>query len=256
MDYTNRNCLNHRLSEHVAWLQPTRYPNRSCSISRVQRTQWLCRDVKPQDLLTSLKYILRMGDDADDGMVHDEIVRDRIVVGIRDSSLSEKLQLDAELTLTTAIAKVHQVEEVKKQQPLLRGEARGTNSAGRRKPDIPVGAVQRRRRPPKLSKPRQVRNSQPQTCTRCGKCPSHDRPSCPAKGAICHKCTKHGHFQAVCRSTPKVREINQGDPFLPFLGGVDSQDTANNPWRLSLLLNDTPTEFNIDTGVEVSVISF
>lgn len=56
------------------------------------------------------------------------MIRDRIVVGIRDSSLSEKLQLDAELTLTTAIVKVHQAEEVKKQQPLLRGETSGTTT--------------------------------------------------------------------------------------------------------------------------------
>ena len=36
------------------------------------------------------------------GNLHDEMIRDRIVVGIRDSSLAEKLQLDSELTLTKA----------------------------------------------------------------------------------------------------------------------------------------------------------
>ena len=50
------------------------------------------------------------------------MVCDRIVVGIIDSSLLEKLKLDAELTLITAIVKVPQAEEVKKQQTLLRGE--------------------------------------------------------------------------------------------------------------------------------------
>ena len=34
-----------------------------------------------------------------------------------------------------------------------------------------------------------------------------------------------------------------------FLGGL------NNPWRLTIDLNEVPTEFDIDTGVEVSVIS-
>ena len=33
------------------------------------------------------------------GALHDELIRDRIVVGIRDKALSEKLQLEAELTL-------------------------------------------------------------------------------------------------------------------------------------------------------------
>ena len=57
-------------------------------------------------------------------------MRDRIVVGIRSSSLSEKLQLDAELTLARAVTQVRQAEAVKLQQPLVR-----------LKPDTPVGAV-------------------------------------------------------------------------------------------------------------------
>ena len=137
------------------------------------------------------------------GTLHDEMIRDRIVVGIRDSSLSEKLQLDAELTLTTAITKVRQAEEVKKQQPLLRGETPGTTTAGGRKHDTPVGAVQKRKRPLKFTKPRPGKSSPPATCTRCGKSPPHKRQSCPARNAICHKCTKRGHFQAVCRSTER-----------------------------------------------------
>ena len=49
------------------------------------------------------------------------MIRDKIVVGIRDASLAEKLQLDSELTLTKAVTLVRQVEAVKQQQPLLRG---------------------------------------------------------------------------------------------------------------------------------------
>ena len=37
--------------------------------------------------------------------LHDEMIRDRIVVGLRDASLSEKLQLDSKLTLETAVTK-------------------------------------------------------------------------------------------------------------------------------------------------------
>ena len=35
--------------------------------------------------------------------LHDEMIRDRIVVGLRDSNLSERLQIDPELTLDKAI---------------------------------------------------------------------------------------------------------------------------------------------------------
>lgn len=50
------------------------------------------------------------------GDLHDDLVRDRIVVGIRDQKLSERLQLEDKLTLEQAIAKVRQSEAVKRQQ--------------------------------------------------------------------------------------------------------------------------------------------
>ena len=53
-----------------------------------------------------------LSDHCNYGTLHDEMIRNRIVVGIRDCTLSEKLQLDTELTLTTAAAKVHQAEQV------------------------------------------------------------------------------------------------------------------------------------------------
>ena len=68
------------------------------------------------------------------GELHDEMIRDRIMVEIRNSALSEKLQLDSKLTLDIAIAQVRQREAVKQQQPLLRAS-----------PDTPVGAVHKGR---------------------------------------------------------------------------------------------------------------
>ncbi len=37
------------------------------------------------------------------GTLHDELLRDRLVFGLRDSTLSEQMQLDRELTLEKAI---------------------------------------------------------------------------------------------------------------------------------------------------------
>ena len=49
------------------------------------------------------------------------MIRDRIVVGIRDSALSERLQLDPDLTLEKAKTLVRQREAVHEQQAILRG---------------------------------------------------------------------------------------------------------------------------------------
>ena len=64
------------------------------------------------------------------GDLHDEMIHDRIVVSIRNSTLLEKLQLDSRLTLESVIAQVRHSEAVKHQQLLLRGKS-----------DTPVGAV-------------------------------------------------------------------------------------------------------------------
>ena len=55
------------------------------------------------------------------GQLRDEMIRDKLVVGLLDASLSEKMQLDAELTSDKAIALACQSEAVYKQQPVVRG---------------------------------------------------------------------------------------------------------------------------------------
>ena len=55
------------------------------------------------------------------GEMMSEMIRDRLVVGIRDSGLSERLQLKADLTLEDAKKAVRQREAVQEQQQELKG---------------------------------------------------------------------------------------------------------------------------------------
>ena len=50
------------------------------------------------------------------------MIRDRLVVGLRDAALSEKLQMDSELSLEKSLSMARQREAVKKQQSVVRGE--------------------------------------------------------------------------------------------------------------------------------------
>lgn len=54
--------------------------------------------------------------------LRDELIRDRIVVGLKYTKLSERLQLHANLTLEKAITMARQSETVGKQQAELRQE--------------------------------------------------------------------------------------------------------------------------------------
>ena len=53
----------------------------------------------------------------------EEIIRDRLVVGIRDKSLSERLQMDAALTLEKAKTAIRQREAIQDNRPLWKGDS-------------------------------------------------------------------------------------------------------------------------------------
>ena len=205
------------------------------------------------------------------GNLHNEMIRDRIVVGICDVKLSEKLQLDPDLTLDKAVAQVRQSELVKQQQPVIRGEAQNS----------PVGAVHSDKAKSNYSGNRygsssngghgsrpndyHRRNGPRQThhqeeCGRCGNAQRHDFQRCPARKSLCRKCNRYGHFQQCCRSPEAFRRIQQVQSEEPeeefFLGNVQSRtQQTEQVWRVTLQLNNSSVDFHIDTGAEVTVIS-
>ena len=73
---------------------------------------------------TAEQYIMelyRLAESCDYGDLKDEMIRDRLVVGIRDAVLSQQLQLDPDLTLEKAKKMVRQQEAVHDQQQVLKG---------------------------------------------------------------------------------------------------------------------------------------
>lgn len=152
------------------------------------------------------------------------MIRDRLVVGIRDKTLSEGLQMDSELTLEKAVTKIRQHEEIKKQQPIVRetktaeqkeanvdllkfkkkpnkGNQKGKSSYGRGQKDFQKGQ---------------------KNCGRCGKGPPHSLKNCAARDAECRKCQRRGHLAAVCRlgRVGTVLEGEEDDTL--FLGAVSA----------------------------------
>lgn len=62
-----------------------------------------------------IRVLYELAENCDFGDKRDEHIRDRLVLGIRDKELSQKLQLTADLTLAHVIQQVRQSEEVVKQ---------------------------------------------------------------------------------------------------------------------------------------------
>ena len=180
------------------------------------------------------------------GNLKDEMIRDRLVVGIRDCSLSECLQMDPDLTLEKAKQIVRQREAVQKQQMILNHEERLAETT--------VSYVKTDRRSsshrPKASaaqqRPQQQRS---QKCIRCGKAP-HSCDACPAKDAICHKCKKKGHYSTQCFSKGVAEVTTQpiDDVDLVYLNITGIGSHASCIWNATIGVNDQVMTFKLDTG--------
>ena len=96
-----------------------------------------------------------------------------VVVGIRDTALSEKLQVDANLDLEKAITTACQTETVKKQQSTVRGMA----TAG----DLTIDTLVTKRCPLKgqgSHNHRQTNSKIPRTALHTGKRTSVNKNTC------------------------------------------------------------------------------
>ena len=209
-------------------------------------------DESAEQFITAL---YNLADSCEYGDLREELIRDRIVVSIRDKTLSERMQLDPKLTLESAKTLVRQREAVHEHQQILRTPP---------KQELTVEFI--RRRPP--GRPSRTIEGAPSPssckCIRCGK-GSHSRQTCPA---ICHQCKKRGHYSSQCRLKPTVNEVTETAHEMPYEGetayetpydtsylDVVSANKSETHWSVMVTINGQEMCFKLDTGAEVTVIS-
>ncbi|GBM24162.1 Uncharacterized protein K02A2.6 [Araneus ventricosus] len=112
------------------------------------------------------------------------LIRDRIVLGIRDSGLKERLLRESGLGLEKAIEIVRAAETNREQLHSMKEETAAQ-----------INSVKRNRR---QNQPKQ--SSQEYECKKCGR--KHKPRECPAYGKMCAKCDKN-HFAAKCFQNSK-----------------------------------------------------
>ena len=115
----------------------------------------------------------------------DSLIRDRLVLGIRDESIRKKLLQEKKLNLSRAIDKGRSGETSKiSLQDIKKPSATGSDKINVIK--TKKAGNQRQRR---------VRETN-RLCRYCGG--SHRRGACPAYGQTCKKCGRQNHFSQVC----------------------------------------------------------
>ena len=204
------------------------------------------------------------------GALKDEMLRDRIVVGLADRKLSEKLQLDPELTLEKALTSARQSEIVKKQQVAMRQEVDLEHRNQPRQDNIDAiqGTNVRNTGRPRPG-PRPTDSWQ-----KCGR-RKHPQGRCRAQTEECYKCGKVGHYMRECRSgqkdnRPRARvglvhaydhEESEVGPVQPddatpdaFLGSIETDAGREVPWMVDVEIGNGTLQFKLDTGADVTVV--
>ena len=182
----------------------------------------------------------------------DSLIRDRLVVGLRDSGVRKKLLYENDLTLkrTLEIARSHEATTVH----ITQMNATPDVNAISRKPRKHKGKRSHTSKHTSFSKHQDV------SCPYCNN-QRHERKNCPARNAICKNCRKRGHFALACRkqNADLVEEESYSDEDDDYgLDAIFNMDSlSSKAWYKEILVNGSDTiKFKIDTGADVTVLPY
>ena len=194
------------------------------------------------------------------GDLKDSMMIDRIVCGIKDDTVREKLLHTADLTLAKCldICRVSEinVKDLKVENIDVKAISKQFRSFKNAR-----GATSRQR--PSQVPAKTKSSGESSKCKCCGQ--THEKFKCPAYRAICAKCNKKGHFADQCyskkfkgkRNSKNLHEIDQDeesseDEF--FLGSIgidcDVQVISNEPWLETI----NGIVYKLDTGSQVNTL--
>ncbi|CAL8134117.1 unnamed protein product [Orchesella dallaii] len=215
------------------------------------------------------------------GNIREELVRDRIVLGVKHKKLAEKLMLNSELTLSKAVEIARQWESVMRKQSKLRPETvehvdfTSKRDDSRKEPFMknreryhPYGGTGARSNDHDDENRRQASAAEFNQRSGCGNCgssehKSRDKDKCKAKDIECFRCKRLGHYAKFCRSKRNLNEVRASKPRTSpprtaFLYEVNRANWQNRQkrWTAQVKVERTTIHFKLDTGADVTVLPF
>lgn len=154
----------------------------------------------------------------DYGDLKQELIRDRIVVGMLDVKTSEAMQLIPQLTLERAIEMASQSEIQRSQNQVIRSV--DTHN---------VNAVKSQRKG-RHSNSKSSNSNQSQSPAKCLFCGGnfHHRNQCPANESKCNHCQIVGHYAKVCRKRLSNTSKTQKNSSKPAGSSNAAKSTSSN----------------------------
>ncbi|UYV66350.1 K02A2.6-like, partial [Cordylochernes scorpioides] len=218
-------------------------------------------DREPVDEFITSLY--KLADSCEFEGLHEQLIRDRIVVGVRDKALSERMQLDSELTLEKAVKMVRQQEAVRQQQVDLQRP-----STSQKVNQVKFNS---KKQSPKQQQPSRKKEKSAKTRSRCPKCGGFNHregQACLAEGQKCNLCSKTGHFANCCpdkqAKTAEVKAVSELDEEIGFLLEVSAAEDSSNldddegecrrRWTAEIQVNGKQVKFKLDSQADVTCV--
>ncbi|RLU18028.1 hypothetical protein DMN91_010270 [Ooceraea biroi] len=182
------------------------------------------------------------------------MIRDKLVVDVRDTQLSERMQLQDNLDYGKATEMARSYETVLRQNKEIHQSATSTVGAtnlvqvkGKKYPQGKTGNTSWK-------------------CYFCGGTKQHKKDSCPARGTKCNKCSQLGHWEKMCKKGPKKEESKNVQSNAKvnavvenaknyFVGSVN-KDCGNIQWEEIIKIGSVPVTFRLDSGADVTIIGW
>ena len=196
------------------------------------------------------------------GALESTLIRDRIVIGVRDTSTGKELLQVAKLTLKDCIDICRSYETTSHQMKAINQEE--VHSLRKKVPQHQIKDTMRASN----QQEKQMGERMIQ-CKFCGKTQLQDKLKCPAWGKQCASCGKQNHFAVTCRSksqnAPRRRTVHtleadsDSDEYVAY---VEVQETVSavddgkhsNKLLATMILNGVEVKFQLDSGATVNLM--
>lgn len=182
----------------------------------------------------------------------DEILRDRLIFGIRDTKVRERLLREAALTLAKTDEICRAAESMQAQMKLV-GDA--TESETNKVDQERTSNV---RKPKKNMRRRQQQSQRGRNwreCDNCGYQHMENLESCPALRKECLKCGKRNHFIAKCKSKEvKAADLEDEEASEMYQTDVAAVELDDSQLVTLKLESGNFVRFQPDTGAQCDVM--
>lgn len=204
------------------------------------------------------------------GDLQESLIRDRIICGIIDNGLREKLLRAADdATLDQTLKTCQAWEATKQHVKEITQDSSGASSESAEVHSVRRGRDGYQQTMGKTQTKPQEESSRTQ-CSRCGY--KHAPRNCPAFGKNCNACGGFNHFQKCCRASRTVRVPNANNTGYNSRSHVHSVEQTNTEetelyvdavnnnnkceWIVPLCVNQAILPLKVDTGSAVNIISY